>query len=63
MTGIIVVAFMILAARIAYLEYINRDLRQETYEYKSLVMEWYNYLSDKKYGDDFRLWKQEMENE
>jgi hypothetical protein len=57
------IVIITLVARIVYLEFARRDLEAETSEYRMLVMEWYNYLSDKKYGDDFRLWKQELENE
>lgn len=63
MTGILIVGIIALAVRLVYLEFTRKDLEHEASEYRVLVMEWYNYLSDKKYGDDFRLWKQEMENE
>jgi hypothetical protein len=63
MTGILIAGITVLAVRIVYLEFTNRDLQYEIEQYRGLVMQWRNYLSDKKYGKDFQLWKRELDEQ
>jgi hypothetical protein len=63
MTGILILAIITLTVRLVYLEFIRRDQEFHLEEYRVLVLEWYHYLHNKEYAEDFEMWRNELKDD
>jgi hypothetical protein len=60
MTGILILALIVLAVRIVYLEFTRHDQEESLESYRILVLEWYLYLHNKEHSEDFEMWRAEL---
>ena len=63
MTGILILVVIVLAVRIVYLEFIKHDYEFHLEEYRVLVLDWYHYLQNKEYDEDFEKWRAELKDD
>jgi hypothetical protein len=63
MTGTLILVIIILTVRTVYLEFQRSDQEKVLEGYRLMVLEWYSYLQTKQHGEDFLLWRKELDEE